>query len=53
MYDIIFDIAYFEGLNLIEIENESYFYETLFWEEINKIYDCYLKEIDKKNNLKI
>lgn len=38
---------------LIEIENEAYFYESLFWEEINKIYDYYLKEIDKKNNKSI
>ena len=38
---------------LIEIENEAYLYEVLFWEEIDKIYNLYLEEIDKKNIIRI
>lgn len=36
---------------LIEIEDEAYSYEVLFWDEINKVYNYYLGEIDKKNNM--
>ena len=38
---------------LIEIEKEAYYYEVLFWEEIDKIYNNYLGEINKKNIISI
>ena len=38
---------------LIEIGKEADFYETLFWEEIDKIFDYYLGKIDKTNNIQV
>lgn len=32
---------------LIEIENAAYLYETLFWEEINRLYDYFDEMLDK------
>jgi hypothetical protein len=53
-------ILFFEGFEkgtsidtLIEIEKEAYYYEMLFWEEIDKIYDHYLGEINRKNTISI
>ena len=36
---------------LTQLEEQSYHYENLFWDEINKIYDYYLEEIVNKNNI--
>ena len=38
---------------LSEIGKEANFYETLFWEEIDKIFDYYLGKIDKTNNIQV
>ncbi len=38
---------------LIEIEKEAYSYEVLFWQEIDKIYDHYLGEINRENTIDI
>jgi hypothetical protein len=39
--------------SLIMIKNESYLYENLFWDEMNRIYDQYLEEIDQKNVINV
>jgi len=53
---ILFFREFIKGTNMdmvIEIENEAYSYENLFWGEIDKIYDHYLGKIDKINNMSI
>jgi hypothetical protein len=38
---------------LIEIGKEANFYETLFWDEIDKIFEYYLGKMDKTNNIQV